>query len=108
MLLRTTQRSEKHRETVNHKGYVHKPIFDFIPFANCHHDPLHEKINIVKILINLTHKKLIAYDQAHYGNSLTLDNLLAQKKLFDWLSSIGVKKACQPKNESSKATDPQF
>ena len=71
MLLRTTQRSEKHRETVNHKGYVHKPIFDFIPFANCHHDPLHEKINIVKILINLTHKKLIANDQAHYGNLLT-------------------------------------
>ena len=33
---------------------------------------------------------------------------MAQKKLFDWLSSIGVKKACQPKNESSKATDPQF
>ena len=107
-LLRTVQKSEELRISKNNKGYIHKPIFDFIPFVNSHHDPLHEKINIVKILINLVHKKLIAYDEAHYGHSLNLDQLLGQKKLFDWLSSIGVKKACQPKNESSKASDPQF
>ena len=107
-LLRTIERSEELRGTNCNKGYIHEPIFDFIPFINSHHDPLHEKINIVKILINLIHKKLIAYDSAHYGNQVSLDKLLGQKKLFDWLTYIGVKKACQLKNESSKASDPQF
>ena len=106
--LRTLDRSEQFRNKKDHKGYIKKPIFDFIPFENCHHDTLHEIINIVKYLLSLTHKKLLAIDANVKGDPKNLANLPAQKKLFDWLESIGVYSPYRTKNQYSNPSDPNF
>ena len=85
------------------EGYISRPIFDFIPFYKCHHDPLHELIRIPNMLLKLAHQKLIKLDNS---KSRDLKKLPAQKKLLDWLASIGLKNAYKLKGESNRDSDP--
>ena len=87
------------------EGYVHPPIFDFIPFEDVIHDTLHEVINIPKLLLNLTHKDLIKVDNSRSTN---LDLLKAQQNMFNWLKSIGLKNPFRTKGQNSKDSDPSF
>jgi len=61
-LLRSVEESEIFRKEKGKKfreGYVNAPILAFIKFENCHHDTLHESINVVRILVNLIWRKLM-------------------------------------------------
>jgi hypothetical protein len=92
----------KHKEK---EGYINKPIFDFIPFSKCHHDPLHETIRIPNYLLKLTHHLLIKLDN---NNSKKIEKLPAQKLLFDWLKTTGIKVPIKLKEESTKASENNF
>ena len=95
--------SDKNRK--NKEGYVFEPIFDFIPFENVCIDTLHEHIRIPLQLMRLTYRKLINYDN---NKSADLNNHPAQKKLIEWLVSIGIKNPYKVKGEDSKESDPHF
>ena len=92
-------KKEKEKE-----GYLHPPIFDFIPFKNVVHDTMHESINIPKVAMNLTHKELIRIDDSKTSD---LNKLHAQKQLIDWFKSIGMKNPYKLKGQNSKESDPK-
>jgi hypothetical protein len=106
--LRSVEESKKFltdESRKNKEGYVHEPIFDFIPFKNVCIDTLHEHIRIPLHLIKLTYRKLILFDNS---KSTDLNKLKSQKKLIDWLVSIGIKNPFKVKGEGSKESDPYF
>jgi len=106
-LLRSVEESDifRNRGKKFREGYVNPPIFSFIKFENCHHDTLHESMNVVRVLINHVWRKLIREDGS---NSTDLEKLPAQKKFIDWLESIGIKNHYREKGQFSKNSDPNF
>ena len=107
-MLRTVEESKaflSDKDKKNKEGYVYEPIFDFIPFKNCCIDTLHEHIRIPLHLMRLSYRKLIRFDNSKLTD---LEKLPAQKKIIDWLISIGIKNPYKVKSEDSKESDPYF
>ena len=59
-------------------------------------------------MLHLVHRLLLIEDLSSNNNSKDLDKLTAQKRLFDWLESIGVKNPYIPKGQDSKPSDPDY
>ena len=57
-------------------------------------------------MLHLVHRLLLIEDLSSNNNSKDLDKLTAQKRLFDWLESIGVKNPYIPKGQDSKPSHP--